>query len=366
MDDMPWAKIPFQSVFTEEILPSGMKGRFIDDLFNILCQEGFYRVDRGTWSIECEGLLPPTADENNTGERGITALFETIVRFVDAVPEGPGQHLNIWALEPRKWVAHGPQLIDQRRKPDIVLLGHGADKGSDVASAGDFKYQNAGRLAKRASEQVVDTAFSVFSSQINRQSFVAFSLCDPTLRVYVYTRDGDFELEPIDIHKEHTAFLRFVILLTYGAPRWLGYDPNFHVFEDRVSVRFRGKWLPVVSILFHSHGVQGRGTRILVVKRDDYYLVLKDSWVSCGMPTDGDIHELLQNRERSGVTEPNGDLLTNLIRLNCIEAAHAYLLDSEKNLEYLKFVGYGRQPISQALFDSTALSMTPQRRLHIG
>ncbi|KAI6112919.1 hypothetical protein F5141DRAFT_989829, partial [Pisolithus sp. B1] len=118
-----------------------------------------------------------------------------------------------------------------------------------------------------------------------------------TLRVSVYTRDCNFELEPIDIHKEPKAFLRFIMVLTYGGPRWLGYDPNFHVFEDRVSVYFGGKWLPVVSILFHSHGIQGRGTRIFVVKRDGDYLVLKDSWIAHGMPTDGDIHEVLQDTE---------------------------------------------------------------------
>ncbi|KAI6005457.1 hypothetical protein EDD15DRAFT_2358606 [Pisolithus albus] len=287
LDDMPGMSIPCQSVLAEELLPSGMKDQFIDALFDILCQEGFYRLDRATWN---GGILPPTASESDARGRNITELFET---------------------------------------PDIGLLGN-TDKRSDVVSAGEFKHQDAGRSANRASEQVVDTAFSTFSSQINRQSFVAFSLCDPTLRVTYRVP-------------------RFVILLTYVAPRWLGYDPNFHVFEDR--------WLPVVSILFRSNGIQGRGTRIFVVKRDDYYLVLKDSWITHGTPTDGGIHGVLQDRGHLGVTQRNSDLVANLLFLAFVEAAHAYLLDSEKNLEYVKLLGFGQQPISKYLLDINAHSM---------
>ncbi|KAI6130231.1 hypothetical protein EDD17DRAFT_351201 [Pisolithus thermaeus] len=221
MNGMP-VVVPFQSVYTEAILPSGMKGEFVEELFNILCREGVYQVDEGTWNLKPREMLSPNAIESDPEEKDVAALLETIVRLVDAIPGGPDWHLDAWALKPRKWVAHGLQLIDKRRSPDVVLLG---DTGtsmptiwSDVVAAGKFKYQDAGRSVKQARKQLVDTASFALSSQINRQSFVGFSLCNPTLRVSVYTRDCNFELEPIDIHKEPVAFLRFIMVLTMVDP----------------------------------------------------------------------------------------------------------------------------------------------------
>lgn len=84
---MPAVTIRFQSVFAEELLPSGMKGQFVDDLFDILCQEGFYRVDKGTWNVASGGILPPTASESDARERNITALFETVSDLLSGTGE---------------------------------------------------------------------------------------------------------------------------------------------------------------------------------------------------------------------------------------------------------------------------------------
>ncbi|KAI6016171.1 hypothetical protein PISMIDRAFT_24656 [Pisolithus microcarpus 441] len=84
---------------------------------------------------------------------------------------------------------------------------------------------------------------------------------------------------------------------------------------------------------------------------------LKISWIAHGMPTNGDIHELLQNWEHLGLMEWNGDVFTNLMDLKFVEVMHAYLLDSRKNLEYMKLLKVEQQQVSKYLLARHACLM---------
>lgn len=202
-------------------------------------------------------------------------------------------------------------MIDGRRKPDVVLLPSHFNTTSEIPTAWtdilltcEVKYKDTGQLLKLAEHQLQDHAYFILSSQIDRELVMGFTLCGAFLRLYLFSRNGQFKSAPIDVHSQPTLLVKLIAMSTYGDPSWLGYDPAYNKSLSKVQVRFQGKWYCVLAVLFHSKGLKGRGTRVMLVQgidEEDYMpFVLKDTYHNPDWATDGEIHQLLEDPDRFG------------------------------------------------------------------
>lgn len=175
---------------------------------------------------------------------------------------------------------------------------------TDILLTCEVKYADTWRHLKIAEHQLQDHAYFILSSQIDRELVMGFSLCGASLRLYLFSRNGQFKSAPIDVHSQPTLLIRLIAMTTYGDPSWLGYDSAYNKSLSKVQIRFQGKWYYVLAVLFHSKGLKGRGTRVMLVQgideEESMPFVLKDTYHNHDWATDGEIHRLLQDPDRFG------------------------------------------------------------------
>lgn len=219
----------------------------------------------------------------------------------------------------REWQAHDKKFIRKRRKLDLAMnASHGSQKCTELnwktlASVCEVKYHSQAPLEFEAHIQVVDKAFFTLSSQLNRRYFVGIMMCGPQMRILLFSRGGSAISSPIDIHKSPLDFLYVLTAFMAGDLSWLGYDKNFYIgLNDSFWILYAGSAYEIIQLLFQSCSIQGRGTRIMVI-RDKFNneLILKDCWLHVGWPTDIEIHQLLEdpNQELKGLVDETIDAI---------------------------------------------------------
>ena len=175
-----------------------------------------------------------------------------------------------------------------------------------LASVCEVKYRTG--LEPDSRLQITDKAFFVLSSQLDRRYFVGLTLCSTQLRVLVFSRGGSAVSTPVDIHAQPLEFMYILSIFAFGRLSWLGYDENIFVGAgETLFLIFNGHPYQIIHPLFMSCSIQGRGTRVMVIKPTDSpkQYILKDCWLHTDWLTDVDIHRLLQDpaREREEMDE---------------------------------------------------------------
>ena len=185
----------------------------------------------------------------------------------------------------REWQAHDQKLIGKCRKPDLAMsASHGNQSCMDLnwktlASVCEVKYHSQAPLEFEARIQVVDKAFFTLSSQLNRRYFVRITMCGSQMRILLFSRGGSTISSPIDIHKSPKDFLYVLTTFMAGDLSWLGYNENFYIgLNDSLWILYyAGSAYEIVQPLFQSCSIQGRGTRIMVIRdKLNNELILKD------------------------------------------------------------------------------------------
>jgi len=92
-------------------------------------------------------------------------------------------------------------------------------------------------------------------------------------------------------------FMYVLTAFMAGNLSWLGYDKNFSIgLDDSLWILYGGSAYEIIQPLFQSCSIQGRGTRIMVIRdKLNNELILKDCWLHMGWPTDIKIHQLLED-----------------------------------------------------------------------
>ena len=134
---------------------------------------------------------------------------------------------------------------------------------------------------------------------------MSFTLCGPSLCLFLFSHNGYFKSLVINLHTEPELLVKLVVMAAYGDNAWLGYDKAYHSIIDTKYVHFQGKWHRVLVVLVHAKGLQGRGTHVLLVQvdRGAKPFVLKDTYHNVDWATDGDIYRLLQDQGQGSVAE---------------------------------------------------------------
>lgn len=268
----------------------------------------------------------------------------------------------------RQWVYHGQSYVEGRRKPDIILAKASFSLSleeytswNDVLMVCEVKHSMT--LHSEAEKQVYDKAWFMLSSQVDRAAVLAFTLCESYLTVYIFSRNGCFSTEPVNIHEVPELLVNLLTLSSFGSGEWLGYNKSF-AYPGSNQIKFNGVWHTVVSILFHSQGLAGRGTRVLLVLppgEDQIPFVIKDTHHSQGSPSDGELHRLLHDPYRTTLSTKEGALSKlNTDGLNKLDEYGRNLLGEEwvaDHVPVLPVVGH-EEEVPLAGLEQIVLTLT--------
>ncbi|KAG6369163.1 hypothetical protein JVT61DRAFT_1391 [Boletus reticuloceps] len=280
----------------ERWLPTSAKGADIPLLMKRLTEDGLY-LNRN-WAARSG--FPQTFSPQETAECEISwALFFN--NIMNKIASAHGE-----TTTPRQWVYHGNSYVEARRKPDIILAKSSFSLSSEVPTSWNdvlmvCEVKHSMTLHSEAEKQVHDKAWFMMSSQVDRASVLAFTMCGTCLTVYIFSRNGCFSTEPVDVHTSPELLIEFLALSSFSSTDWLGYDHSF-AYPGSNQVKFNGVWHTIISVLFHSQGIGGRGTRVLLVLppgEDQVPFIIKDTHHSPGSPSDGELHRLLLDPMRT-------------------------------------------------------------------
>lgn len=288
---------------SEKWMPSHIPAEYSTLALDHLYHSGIYDRTTRSWVLGTLSGQPSTTKYANQLELAWTSIFNHIVRAVDR-------------CAPRSWIHRGNSPVEGRCKPDIVLVPSHFNVASDTPTQWtdilvtfEVKYTNTPSLQKAAESQLHDLAYFILSSQVNREVVMSFTLCGPSLHLFLFSRNGYFKSSAINVNTEPGLLVKLVAMATCGDCAWLGYDKAYHGVADMKYVRFQGKFYRVLVVLFHAKGLKGRGTRVLLVQEDGISkpFILKDTYHNVDWATDGDIYGLLQDQGRgSGAEDPLG------------------------------------------------------------
>ncbi|KAG1735963.1 uncharacterized protein EDB91DRAFT_1250285 [Suillus paluster] len=202
------------------------------------------------------------------------------------------------------------------RKPDITLVTNDSHEWSNVKSVIDVKYRHSEVLLKASKEYMVEVSHLVFTNQVHRRFFIGALLTGPEMRIALFTRGCGAFSEPIDIYADPIKYMQVLSWFMHTDLRYLGYDPYY---QAPTSTNNLSLWLmkanstteedmvptSVLSIIYSGIAGFGRTTQVMVVRGprqqlrvDQETLIVKEVWqVDCFLP-DGEIHQLLEDKER--------------------------------------------------------------------
>lgn len=205
------------------------------------------------------------------------------------------------------------------RKPDITLMpGNLSDshEWSDVISVIDVKYRPFDSLIRVSMQYMVEISRLIFTNQVHRRFFIGALLSGPELRIAIFTRGCGAFSDPINIYGDPVKYMQVLSWFTHAEPRYLGYDTCYKAptSTDNLSLRLMRAnstieedmvQTLVLSIIYSSIGGFGRTTRVMAVKClpqqpgvDQETLIVKEVWQVDNLPSDGKIHQILEDKER--------------------------------------------------------------------
>ena len=197
--------------------------------------------------------------------------------------------------------------------PGVTLMTSDSHKWSDVLSIIDVKYCCNDVLLKTSMEYMVEISQLVFANQVHRRFFIGALLTGSELRISILTHGSGAFSEPINIYADPIKYMQVLSWFMHTPSQYLGYDINY---EAPTSTENLLLWLTkanmvefmptsVVSIIYSSISGFGRTTRVMAVKGpkqqpgvEQETLVVKEVWQVSHFDSDGEIHKLLEDKER--------------------------------------------------------------------
>ncbi|KAH7918127.1 hypothetical protein BV22DRAFT_1134835 [Leucogyrophana mollusca] len=231
-----------------------------------------------------------------------------------------------------------------KRKPNLILLDQEVrrttkDDGKkvmwmDTKAVGELTVE-AWTPSTRIGKTVDTKAYLMMREQPWKRFCLALSFANSQLRVHLYDHSGCVVSPPFDIHKDPAFFLHVISAVSFGNPQCLGFDPTIHITLPRIIpeslteanlpvaravdqspnrpligsktpptphtskittlsssrqsdtpigwIQVNDNRYNILTALFLSHGLVGRGTCCYLVMREGQRFVIKDSWVVSGM-----------------------------------------------------------------------------------
>jgi hypothetical protein len=127
----------------------------------------------------------------------------------------------------------------------------------------------------------------------------------------LFIRGGAAFTQSINIYTDPQNYLKTMSWFAHTKREHLGYDVNFETCNPsgKMWLQFTQEELgdplkfEVVSVIYSSIAGTGRSTRVIVVIEDlsgdhTQHLIVKDVWQYSNLPSDGQIHVLLEQQER--------------------------------------------------------------------
>ncbi|KAF8631511.1 hypothetical protein AX17_005078, partial [Amanita inopinata Kibby_2008] len=143
-------------------------------------------------------------------------------------------------------------------------------------------------------QQIMDRAYSMFSSQPNRRYILNLSMAGTFIRVTQYNRAGAVHGEYFDaqVEENRASLLRIIIGFMFCAPEDIGYDPTIRVKSDEKGVptyyvTADKKQYRIIEPLHISDSIRGRGTIVWKatsvlddsdINDESKWVTIKDVW----------------------------------------------------------------------------------------
>ena len=200
-------------------------------------------------------------------------------------------------------------------KPDVTLVpvttGSDSHEWSDVISVIDVKYRYTEALLKASKEYMVEVSQLVFTNQVHHRFFVGALLSGPEMRIALFTHGGGAFSEPIDIYADPVTYMQALSWFMHTELWYLGYDTYYQAptSTENLSLQLMKAnstteedmvLTSVLSIIYSSIAGFGRTTQVMAVKspKQQETLIVKEVWQADKLLSDGDIHQLLEDKER--------------------------------------------------------------------
>jgi hypothetical protein len=209
---------------------------------------------------------------------------------------------------PVSGVASSKTNVAGARKPDVILVCGDVSnhQWSDIISVIDVEYRYTSELLRRSKEYMVE----VFTNQVDRRFFVGALLTGPEMRIGVLTRGSAAFSALTGIYADPAKYMQTLSWFVYAKRQYLGYDLGYEALPTDLQL-----WLTlnnetqlrtsVASIIYNSISGFGCTTRVMMIKvtkrrpQDvDENLIVQEVWQNAFWPSDGRIHELLEDKRR--------------------------------------------------------------------
>ncbi|QSS58806.1 hypothetical protein I7I51_08235, partial [Histoplasma capsulatum] len=267
------------------------------------CKEGdnpLYNEERG-WQD-----WPATAVEKEV-LKWLSQVIKSLVQFAEAYDAT--QRIN------RRPLARPFQPLEgsiTKRKLDIGFVDDiNATESSrchwsQILVPGELKNDKKYDRASSAWLDLGRYAREVLTAQDSRRFILGFTLCGPSLRLWVFDRLGGIASESFDINKKGLQFVSIVLGFLLMNQEQLGFDPTIvtHGTKRYITIEKDGgvERLVIDEVIGRARCVAGRATTCWKVHREDEPqtpLVVKDSWQYPERDEEG---KLLYEATAQGVT----------------------------------------------------------------
>lgn len=252
----------------------------INAILSNLKRKGLYLQSSNKWS---------KWPENVRGSEGdLASYLNELVDAVRTLLNGgikPKERDSDWVYSAR--YANSPVKNEGAdRKPDIVIVQRKPKLGLDsspwggIRSFGELKSTSTNKREKVIG-QLAEYSRLCFGHEKARRFVLCFTLIGDTMQLVKFDRSGVVLSHEFNVHKEPHAFLRIIVGMIIGDDYYLGLDLSFVVEEGKTWVYLNGKRYEFVKNLLLECTNRGRGTVVLLVRRecDKVELVIKDQWV---------------------------------------------------------------------------------------
>ncbi|KAG0702908.1 hypothetical protein DFH29DRAFT_998995 [Suillus ampliporus] len=186
---------------------------------------------------------------------------------------------------------------DVKRKPDLILLSDLVADWRCVRAVGEMKSSKSEKMKVDIFNQLASKTSIIFASQDNQEFVLSLGFIQDGLELFKVDRGGAITVQCLPINSHWKLFLCVIISFAITCDEIIGYDPSIntapiHKGEIRYMRLQEHPWnadlartlvtmtSKILSTIFISNGIVGRGTCILHVENvitGDWF-IMKDTW----------------------------------------------------------------------------------------
>ncbi|KAH9477135.1 hypothetical protein JR316_0011051 [Psilocybe cubensis] len=329
----------FESVLLD--VPGLVEHLFPDSLFPIpfsslenAVLETHWDSRQKVWKVY--GAVKPsifvTSAKPGVAETDLATFFNTISETLIEVSNSTEKSFKL-SID-RRWVSNSSKSMlwghQVKRKPDICLANK--DKAATWHSTlvtTELKLKASD--ANDAFNQLANSACTIFSTQDDRRFHIGLSICDTSVRVYVFDRAGVIGSSHFHLSEDASLLIRLIAGLTLTDVGALGFDPSIKRNDDGSrTVSVAGVDYRILKTLFISDSIRGRGTVCWKASSGGSEYVIKNSWTDVSrLKTEADIMRM-------------ADGIEGIAQLIAEEIVHDNSLDNTNVKDYKRMDWYDK------------------------